>query len=71
MCYSGRLSGTVLQHPDFIAFANSMGVHGIRCTSAAELPSKIKEFLEYDGKRPVLLDCVVDPKYHNVPQVCI
>lgn len=52
-----------------MTFAKAMNVHAIRCRTAAELPEKMKEFLEYDGSRPVLMECVVFANYHNVPQV--
>lgn len=38
-----------------------MGVHAIRCDNAADLPAKMKEFMEYDNSRPVLLDaCIIE-----------
>ena len=57
-------------NPDFVQFAKSMGVHAIRVSSASELPEKMKEFLEYDGNRPVLLDCVIESHQHLYPLVC-
>ena len=56
-------------NPDFIELAKSMRVHAIRCHSVEELPAKMKEFLEYDGSRPVLLDVVVDKTEHVFPMV--
>jgi len=44
-------------------------VHAIRCTSAAELPQKMKEFLEYDNSKPVLMECVVETNEHVFPMV--
>lgn len=58
-------------NPDFILLARSMGVHAIRCHTAEELPAKMKEFLEYDGSRPVLMECLVDKNEHVFPMVCI
>ena len=49
--------------------ANAMGVHAIRCTSAADLPAKMKEFLEYDNDKPVLLECTVESNEHVFPMV--
>jgi acetolactate synthase I/II/III large subunit len=46
-----------------------MGVHAIRASNAAELPKKMKEFLEYDGDKPVLLECVVETDEHVFPMV--
>lgn len=56
-------------NPDFVKLAQAMGVHAIRCMSAEELPAKMKEFLEYDGSRPVLLECVVESAEHVFPMV--
>ena len=58
-------------NPDFILLARSMGVHAIRCHSAEELPAKMKEFLEHDGSRPVLMECLVDNNEHVFPMVCL
>jgi acetolactate synthase-1/2/3 large subunit len=49
--------------------AKAMGVHGIRASNAGELPEKMKEFLEYDGNKPVLLECVVGSDEHVFPMV--
>ena len=57
-------------NPDFVLLAQSMGVHAIRCHSAEELPAKMKEFLEYDGSRPVLMECMVEKNEHVFPMVC-
>ena len=57
-------------NPDFVLLAQAMGVHAIRCHSAEELPAKMKEFLEYDGTRPVLMECLVDKNEHVFPMVC-
>ena len=56
-------------NPDFILLARAMGVHAIRCHSAEELPAKMKEFLEHDGSRPVLMECLVDKTEHVFPMV--
>lgn len=47
-------------NPDFVKLAEAMGAKGIRAKTAEELPAAMKEFLEYDGSRPVLLECFVD-----------
>ena len=50
-----------MSNPDFVTLAKSMGVHAIRCDNAADLPAKMKEFMEYDNSRPVLLDaCIIE-----------
>jgi acetolactate synthase I/II/III large subunit len=59
-----------MTNPDFVLLARAMGVHAIRVSSASELPEKMKEFLEYDGNKPVLLECVVEPSEHVFPMVC-
>jgi len=56
-------------NPDFVLLARAMGVHAIRCHSAEELPAKMKEFLEYDGSRPVLMECLVEKNEHVFPMV--
>lgn len=50
-----------MSNPDFVTLAKAMGVYAIRCDNAADLPAKMKEFMEYDNSRPVLLDaCVIE-----------
>ena len=68
--YEKRYSHTRMTNPDFIKLAQAMGVHAIRCTSAEDLPAKMKEFLDYDGSRPVLLECTVEKNEHVFPMVC-
>jgi len=67
--YDHRYSHTRMVNPDFVMLAKAMGVHAIRVSSASELPEKMKEFLEYDGHKPVLLECVVEPNEHVFPMV--
>lgn len=67
--YDARYSHTKMTNPDFVRLAQAMGVHAIRCTSAEELPAKMKEFLEYDNSRPVLMECVVEKNEHVFPMV--
>ncbi|KAI0277717.1 acetolactate synthase [Russula aff. rugulosa BPL654] len=67
--YDHRYSHTRMTNPDFVLLAKAMGVHAIRVSSASELPEKMKEFLEYDGNRPVLLECVVEENEHVFPMV--
>ena len=54
---------------DFIALARAMGVHAIRCSSAEELPEKMKELLEHPENKPVLLECIVSRTEHVFPMV--
>ncbi|KAG8954497.1 Acetolactate synthase, mitochondrial [Tulasnella sp. 424] len=67
--YEARYSHTRMNNPNFIMLANAMGVHAIRCTSAEELPAKMKEFLEYPNDKPVVLECVVSKTEHVYPMV--
>ncbi|TKA51103.1 hypothetical protein B0A53_05889 [Rhodotorula sp. CCFEE 5036] len=67
--YKARHPYGVMSNPDFVTLANSMGVHAIRCDNAADLPAKMKEFMEYDNSRPVLLDACVIETETVCPQV--
>ncbi|OCH93826.1 acetolactate synthase [Obba rivulosa] len=67
--YDARYAHTRMVNPDFIALAKAMRVHAIRCESAADLPAKMKEFLEYDDSKPVLMECVVETNEHVFPMV--
>jgi len=67
--YEARYSHTRMTNPDFLLLARSMGVHAIRCSNAQELPAKMKEFLEYDGSKPVLMECLVERNEHVFPMV--
>ncbi|KAH7914000.1 thiamine diphosphate-binding protein [Hygrophoropsis aurantiaca] len=67
--YEARYSHTRMTNPDFVLLAQSMGVHAIRCHNAAELPAKMKEFLEYNGSKPVLMECLVERNEHVYPMV--
>lgn len=56
-------------NPDFVLLAKAMGVHAIRCRSAEELPEKMKEFLEYDNNKPIVMECIVEKTEHVFPMV--
>lgn len=58
-----------MKNPDFVLLAKAMGVHAIRAETVEELPAKMKEFIEYDGSRPVLLECKVEANEHVFPMV--
>lgn len=58
-----------MRNPDFLLLARAMGVHSIRCSNAEELPAKMKEFLEYNGSKPVLMECLVEKIEHVFPMV--
>ncbi|KAF8328961.1 acetolactate synthase [Amanita rubescens] len=67
--YEQRYSHTRMTNPDFVKLANAMGVHALRCSRAEDLGQKMKEFLEYDNSKPVLLECVVEKNEHVFPMV--
>lgn len=58
-----------MANPDFVMLAQSMGVHAIQCETAEELPTKMKEFLEYDNSRPIVMVCQVDEEEELYPIV--
>ena len=57
-----------MHNPDFVKLAESMGAKALRCTKLADLPAMMKEFLEYDGTRPIVMECVVSSE-HVYPMV--
>lgn len=67
--YDSRYSHTEMSNPDFVMLAQSMHVHAMRVTNPADLPQKMKEFLEYDNSKPVLMECIVEPNEHVFPMV--
>ncbi|KAH9952022.1 acetolactate synthase [Amylocystis lapponica] len=67
--YDQRYAHTRMTNPDFVALAKAMGVHAIRVESAKDLPAKMKEFLEYDNSKPVLMEVMVESKEHVFPMV--
>lgn len=67
--YEARYSHTTMTNPDFVKLAQAMGVHAIRCHSAEELPAKMKEFLEYDNGKPVVMECLVEKSEHVFPKI--
>ncbi|KAG6812128.1 Acetolactate synthase, mitochondrial [Tricholoma furcatifolium] len=67
--YERRYSHTEMTNPDFVRLAEAMGVKAIRCHNAEELPAKMKEFLEYDNNRPVVMECLVTKNEHVFPMV--
>jgi len=67
--YDHRYSHTAMRNPDFVALSKAMGAHAIRCTSSEDLPAKMKEFLEYDNSKPIVLECMVETNEHVFPMV--
>lgn len=66
--YENRFAHTKMENPDFQKLAESMGTHAIICSDVKDLPAKMKEFLEYDNDKPVLLECIVSSE-HVFPMV--
>ncbi|WWD17382.1 acetolactate synthase, mitochondrial [Kwoniella shandongensis] len=66
--YENRYSHTRMKNPDFVKLAESMGAKGLRCAKMSELPNMMKEFLEYDGTRPIVMECIVSSE-HVYPMV--
>lgn len=67
--YEKRYSHTRMQNPDFVKLAEAMGVRALRVKTGAELPEKMKELLEYDNSKPILLECMVETNEHVFPMV--
>jgi acetolactate synthase I/II/III large subunit len=67
--YEARYSHTRMTNPNFVALAKAMGVHAIRCESAAELPAKMAEFLAYDNHKPILFEARTVKHEHCYPMV--
>lgn len=57
-----------MHNPDFQMLAESMGTKALKCTNKDDLPRLMKEFLEYDNDRPILLECMVSSE-HVYPMV--
>jgi acetolactate synthase I/II/III large subunit len=53
--------------PDFVKLGEAYHAHGIRCVKPGDLDRAIKEMIEVD--KPVLFDCVVDPKENCFPMI--
>ena len=66
--YENRYSHTRMTNPDFCKLAEAMGAKSLRCTNLADLPAMMKEFLEYDGTRPIIMECLVSSE-HVYPMV--
>lgn len=66
--YENRYSHTRMNNPDFTLLSQSMGCKALRCTNINDLPAMMKEFLEYDGTRPIVMECLVSSE-HVYPMV--
>ncbi|KAJ7920778.1 thiamine diphosphate-binding protein [Mycena leptocephala] len=69
MFYEARYSHTRMTNPDFVKLAQAMGVHAMRCETAADLPAKMAEFLAYDNNKPILMECLIERNEHVFPMV--
>ena len=72
--YTPFLRLAILTHrdvePRFVTLTKSMHVHAIHVDNPTELLQKMKEFLEYDNSKPMLMDCAIKPNEHVFPMVC-
>lgn len=57
-----------MTNPNFVKLSEAMGAKALRCTSLADLPAMMKEFLEYDNTRPIIMECIVSSE-HVYPMV--
>lgn len=57
--YPGRLSGTSLSNPDFVAYAKSFGLPAWRVAATGEFAPALGRALASDG--PALIEIMVDP----------
>ncbi|GAA94134.1 uncharacterized protein L969DRAFT_86244 [Mixia osmundae IAM 14324] len=67
--YEKRYSHTEMTNPNFCKLAEAMNVKAIRCDSLADLPAKMKEFMEYDNSKPILFEARVVKNEHVLPMV--
>src|SRR5271169_1132532 len=68
LLHGGRYSESYTDSlPDFVKLAEAYGAHGIRCEKPGDLDHAIREMIDID--RPVLFDCVVDPKENCFPMI--
>ncbi|KAK0565941.1 Acetolactate synthase, mitochondrial [Tilletia horrida] len=67
--YDARRSHTVMKNPDFVKLAESMGCKALKVTRADELEAAMKEFVEYDNSKPILLEAFVTSDEHCFPMV--
>ena len=58
--YPGRVSGTELENPDFVALAEAFGCHGERVTRTEEFPAAFERSLA--ASVPAVVHLVVDPE---------
>jgi acetolactate synthase I/II/III large subunit len=57
--YPGRVIGTALHNPDFVAYAKAFGAHGVLVERTEDVPGALEEALGCG--RPALVELRVDP----------
>lgn len=57
--YPGRVIGTALRNPDFVAYAESFGLHAERVTTTADFPAAFQR--AQDAGRAALIELITDP----------
>jgi acetolactate synthase I/II/III large subunit len=68
LLHGGRYSESYSEAlPDFVKLAEAYHAHGIRCDKPGDLDHAIREMIDVD--KPVLFDCVVDPKENCFPMI--
>jgi acetolactate synthase I/II/III large subunit len=68
LLHGGRYSHSYTEAlPNFVKLAEAYHAHGIRCEHPGELDEKIREMI--DVKKPVIFDCMVDPKENCFPMI--
>jgi acetolactate synthase-1/2/3 large subunit len=68
LLHGGRYSESYSEAlPDFVKLAEAYHAHGIRCEKPGDLDHAITEMIDVD--KPVLFDCVVDPKENCFPMI--
>jgi len=68
LLHGERYSSTYSESlPDFVALAEAYGWKGIKISKMAELDSKIKEMIDYEG--PVFVDCEVEKLENIFPMI--
>jgi len=58
--YPGRVLGTDLRNPDFVAYARAFGAHGALVERSEDFPAALEEALECG--RPAVIELRVDPQ---------
>jgi len=64
--HPGRVIGSELGNPDFVALANAFGARGMRVTDHRDFPIAIEQAL--NGSGPVVIEIVNDPEQISVSQ---